>query len=186
MTRHPSRTMHPWALARSLTRVAVAAATTSVVALGASAQTPAPAGPAAAQPATAATLVMTGSGSLSSDTYERRVQRQVNIRRANHGLRKLRFADCPDGTAERWSRYLAANDAFFHQSMTSVLDKCSAQYAGETLGRGSMTPHKLVRMWMESPAHRDILLSKKSRRLGVGASRDDFGRWVVAANFIRF
>jgi uncharacterized protein YkwD len=110
----------------------------------------------------------------------------VNKRRAAHDLRRLKVASCADDVAESWSRYLAANNEFFHQSMTDVLDRCDATYAGETLGRGSMRPRKLVRMWMESPGHRAVLLSSKARRIGIGATPDADGRWVVAANFIRF
>jgi uncharacterized protein YkwD len=118
--------------------------------------------------------------------YERRVQRLINKRRTAHDLRRLRLADCPETTAKRWSRHLARSDEFYHQSMTDLLDKCDAVYAGETLGRGSMTPRKLVRMWMESEGHRAVLLSRKSRRIGIGASVMADGRHVVAANFIRF
>jgi uncharacterized protein YkwD len=120
------------------------------------------------------------------DDYEKRVHRLINKRRAGHDLRRLRLADCPETTAKRWSRHLARTEEFYHQSMTDVLDACEAVYAGETLGRGSMTPRKLVRMWMESSGHRAVLLSPKSRRIGIGASVMSDGRHVVAANFIRF
>ncbi|HJR36919.1 MAG TPA: CAP domain-containing protein, partial [Nocardioidaceae bacterium] len=61
-----------------------------------------------------------------------------------------------------------------------------AMYAGETLGRGAISPRRLVRMWMHSDGHRHVLLSRKSRRIGIGAVPDAYGRWVVAANFMRF
>ncbi|HEU4511557.1 MAG TPA: CAP domain-containing protein [Nocardioidaceae bacterium] len=160
---------------RSAARRALVAATTSALALGLSA-TSLGAGAAAAQASTA----------TAPDTYEKRVQRLVNVRRSNHDLPRLRMAACADNVAEDWSSYLAMNGEFFHQSMSDVLDRCDATYAGETLGRGSMTPRKLVRMWMQSPGHRAVLLSSKSRRIGVGATPDAKGRWVVAANFIRF
>lgn len=163
---------------RSAARRALVAATTSAVALGLSVGTLAP----------AATAVQAAAGSATAtapDTYEKRVQRLVNKRRANHDLPRLRMAACADNVAEDWSYYLAANDEFFHQSMSDVLDRCDARYAGETLGRGSMSPRKLVRMWMNSPGHRAILLSRKARRIGVGATPDASGRWVVAANFVR-
>jgi len=67
-----------------------------------------------------------------------------------------------------------------------VLSKCNASYAGETLGRGTMTPKRLVRLWMRSSAHKKVLISPKSRRIGVGVTPDKYGRWVVTANFIRF
>jgi uncharacterized protein YkwD len=142
-----------------------------------------------AAPATAAqttSLSIAKARASVAETYEARVQRLVNVRRANHGLSRLRLAACADGTAEDWSRYLASRNQFFHQSMSTVLNRCGARYAGETLGRGAMTPRKLVRMWMHSPGHRAILLSSQSRRIGIGATPDAYGRWVVAANFIRF
>lgn len=123
---------------------------------------------------------------MAPRTYEERVQHWVNVKRNNHNLPSLQFATCPDESAERWSSYLARNDEFYHQSMSAVLARCNAVYAGETLGRGAITPHRLVRMWMNSPGHRNVLLSPTSRRIGIGATPDAFGRWVVAANFVRF
>ena len=180
-TRSLGALRRPRSLTRSVTRMVLAAATASLVTLGISGGTLAP-----ANAQTARTSVASTSTLVAPDTYERRVLRQVNIRRANHGLSQLRFASCPDGTAERWSRYLAVNDAFFHQSMTGILDRCHARYAGETLGRGSMSPNRLVTMWMHSPGHRAILMSPQARRIGIGATPDALGRWVVAANFVRF
>jgi uncharacterized protein YkwD len=159
-----------------------AALTAAVLAFGliATATTP---------PATAVApraLTATTATALAPDIYEARVQRLVNRRRANRDLPRLRLAACPDRVAENWSRYLALNQLLRHRSMTYVLNRCDARYAGETLGRGTMSPRRLVRMWMNSPAHRDVLLSRKARRIGVGATQDIFGRWVVAANFVRF
>ena len=154
---------------RPLRRLLAGTATTALLALGLSSLAPSPAGAAAA-----------------SDTYESQVQQLINVRRAAHGLPRLKFASCPDGTAEVWSRHLASTDEFYHQSMTGLLDKCNAMYAGETLGRGTMSPRTLVQMWMDSPPHRAVLLSSKSRRIGIGATYDAYGRWVVAANFVRY
>jgi uncharacterized protein YkwD len=117
--------------------------------------------------------------------YEDRVQHWVNVQRKHHGLRALRFARCTDGTAERWSSHLAEKDLFYHQSMEDLLTRCDARYAGETLARGSVAPRRLVRMWMHSDGHRRVLMSSKARRIGIGASPDTQGRWVVAANFMR-
>jgi len=122
---------------------------------------------------------------MADGTYEHRVQRWINVVRTNRGLRPLRFQRCADGTAERWSRHLARTNLFYHQPMTRVLNRCNARYAGETLARGSIYPRRLVRMWMQSPPHRLIVLSSQPRRIGIGATLDRHGRWVVAANFVR-
>ena len=49
-----------------------------------------------------------------------------------------------------------------------------------------MTPRHLVKLWMESDPHRVVLLSRDARRIGIGAVYDEHGRWVTAANFMRF
>ena len=67
-----------------------------------------------------------------------------------------------------------------------LLNKCDAYYAGETLGRGAITPQTLVSMWMHSPPHRAVLMSRSPRRIGIGATPNARGEWVVAANFMRF
>jgi uncharacterized protein YkwD len=180
MTTKSLGVLRPISVTRYFGRCIVGAVTTSLVALGTAGVAVAP-----SDAIQTKTVAATTSTSSAPDIYEQRVQRLVNKRRANHGLRSLRLSTCADGTAEKWSRYLAANDAFFHQSMTNVLDTCDARYAGETLGRGTMTPRKLVRMWMESPGHRAIVLSSKSRRIGIGATPAGSG-WVVAANFVRY
>lgn len=146
---------------------------------------------AAPQPGSAASspfrLVATHAyPSYSTGAYERQVQYWVNRQRSAHGLRTLRLHRCTDGVAERWGRYLAENDQFYHQSMTAILRKCHAKYAGETLGKGQITPRRLVVLWMHSPTHRDILMSKAPNRIGIGSYPDAHGQWVTAANFMRF
>jgi hypothetical protein len=56
-----------------------------------------------------------------------------------------------------------------------------AAYANEILGRGGITPRRLVRLWMHSDAHRAVLGSGQPRRLGVGAVLDQYGP-VTTAN----
>jgi uncharacterized protein YkwD len=119
-----------------------------------------------------------------SDRYEGRLQAVVNDRRAAHGLRPLRFDRCTDRIAERWGRHLARNGAFEHQTLSPLLRRCEARWAGETLAYGRVTPRRMVRMWMQSPGHRAILLSRRATHVGIGAARDSRG-WVVAADFTR-
>ena len=96
---------------------------------------------------------------MSSSTYEAKVQYYVNVKRAKHGLGKLQLQSCTDGTAERWAKHLADTDSFYHQDMGNILSTCNAFYAGETLGRGAITPKTLVNMWMHSAPHRQVLMS---------------------------
>jgi uncharacterized protein YkwD len=138
-----------------------------------------------AAPAQAAQGTQPGSRvmSMSSEAYEQKVQFFINEERSRHGLGKLSFESCTDGTAERWAQKLASSRSFYHQNMSNILQRCRARYAGETLGKGAISPHRLVYLWMHSPAHRHVLLSRHAKRIGVGAYVDSSGAWVTAANF---
>jgi uncharacterized protein YkwD len=124
--------------------------------------------------------------SMSPDSYESKVQHFINKRRAKHGLPKLGLESCTDRVAERWAQKLAATNDFYHQDMGKVLNTCRAYYAGETLGKGAISPNRLVYLWMHSPAHRHVLLSRHAKRIGVGSYVDASGAWVTAANFTKF
>lgn len=126
------------------------------------------------------------SPAFSSAEYEHNVQTWINRARAAHGLRALHLATCTDRVAEGWSSHLASTNEFYHQSMTKLLYKCNAYYAAETLGRGAIRPYTLVQMWMHSAPHRHVLMSSSPRRIGIGATPNARGEWVVAANFMRF
>ena len=137
---------------------------------------------------TAAPLALVNSAvfpAFSRSHYEQRVLKLINRTRQRHHLRRVSLASCADKVANRWSAYLAATDAFRHQSMPGLLRRCNARYVGEVLGRGTIRPATLVDMWMHSPPHRHVLLSPKPRRIGIGTAPNRRGEWVVTANFMR-
>ncbi|MDX6299145.1 MAG: hypothetical protein QOF53_359 [Nocardioidaceae bacterium] len=123
---------------------------------------------------------------MSSRAYRRQVQRLVNSARRRHHLRPLRGSACAQRVAGRWSAHLAAERSLRHQSMRRLLRTCRARYVGETLGRGAISPSTLVGLWMHSTPHRRVLLSRSPRHIGIGATPDGHGAWVVAANLMRF
>jgi uncharacterized protein YkwD len=156
----------------------------------------------AASPATATVSTITTSSAVTSpamrlsavavrpafdrQTYENEVKLYVNKERRKRGLPALAWAGCTDTVAEHWASYLASHDAFYHQSMTALLRRCNARYAGETLAKGNITPRTLVSLWMNSPDHRHVMLSSSPHRIGIGAVPNSHGQWVVAANFMVF
>jgi uncharacterized protein YkwD len=178
------------AVLRPARRVLAAAALTVFAAVGVAA------GPATTTASPALSLPVTSQAvELSSvavrpaydpQTYENQVKLYVNNERRMRGLRPLTWATCTDTVAERWASYLAAHDAFYHQSMTALLRRCHARYVGETLAKGNISPRTLVGLWMNSPAHRHVMLSTSPRRIGIGAVPDSHGQWVVAANYMSF
>jgi uncharacterized protein YkwD len=173
---------------RPARKILVTALVTGVTAAGVTAVAPttATAAPSPSTGAVSLVAVRSASPAYSDVYYEKGVQYWVNVQRKRHGLRALRLASCTDYVAENWSAYLASSNSFYHQSMTSLLNRCAARYAGETLGRGSILPKTLVTMWMHSTAHRRVLMSRQPTRIGIGATPNANGEWVTTANFMRF
>lgn len=123
--------------------------------------------------------------SAAQASYETEVIHFINVQRSAHGLPAVHSSSCPETTSARWATRLAASDGFYHQSMYKLLSVCHAHYAGETLGRGNISPQTLVQMWMNSPPHRAVLMARAPRLIGVGAVLNSRGEWVTAANFIK-
>lgn len=137
------------------------------------------------EPATVTNDTLEAIRAIDPEVYEKRVQRAINARRAKKDLAPVKANSCADTLAERWGKHLATNMEFYHQPLDPFFDRCGARYAGETLARGTLTPKQLVRLWMQSPSHKAILMSRHPNRVGIGAHLDSNGRWVVAAGFIK-
>ena len=171
-------------------RTIVSVLVTATVAIGVAGQTGTQTATVTAAPTTGHTRTVASayaaSPSLDRAYYEKRVQYWINVRRQEHGLAALTLATCTDSVANKWGSYLASTDSFYHQSMSAIMNHCNAYYAGETLGRGSITPKRLIYLWMHSPEHRAVLLSHYPRRVGIGAFPNSRGEWVVAADFMKF
>ena len=118
----------------------------------------------------------------------------VNRKRAAHGLRSLRRDRKLQRAAGHHARDMVKHDYFAHQreggpDLTARLDRVgwNGRAWGENLAYGCGTassPKATLRNWMNSPPHRDILLSGTYRRggLGVGAEApcgSDGAMWVL-------
>jgi uncharacterized protein YkwD len=95
--------------------------------------------------------------------------RGVNDARAARGIRRLRLGPVIQAGAHRWAAYLLARDAFFHASLAAGVRENIAW-----LTCRSGWARTIVRMWLNSPVHRDAMLDRSARRIGVGVAT---GRW---------
>jgi uncharacterized protein YkwD len=137
----------------------------------------------------AAALVLAMPSEVVALTANQRAERKmtaaINSVRAQHGLPAFERSASLTGSAERYSRWLMANDVFGHQSSIWA----SSQFAllGEALAWHSGKRFRVwstVRRWLASPTHRGILLSAVMRRQGAGVTRGRFGSsraviWVL-------
>jgi uncharacterized protein YkwD len=143
-----------------------------------------------------ATPAAGSAGRAELDGVERAIVRAINRQRANHGLAGLKSSAGLSEAADYHSWEMLDANYFAHTSRDGgPFDRRVRRFAkhrsvGETLawlsscGRGSA--RQVVRMWMDSPGHREILLSSGYRRVGVGkrtGSLGSTGACVVTADF---
>jgi len=166
--RRNTHSPHRHAHVRSLVKtVAVALAVTATLAV-------APASPAQA-------ITMTRA--------ERQVLTLVNNTRAAHGLHKLRMVASLERAARAHSREMVSRDYFSHssfsgESFASRLVRfgysragCTRWTVGEDIAYGSGSagkPKAIFRAWMNSPAHRAVILTARFRNAGVGRARGTY------------
>jgi uncharacterized protein YkwD len=107
----------------------------------------------------------------------------LNAERQERGLRPLRQNDKLGVAAESYSREMVEHKFFAHVSAatgstlrdrvsaTTYLRGASGWQLGENLAWGSgelSTPARTVVAWMRSPGHRDNILTRRFREIGIG------------------
>jgi uncharacterized protein YkwD len=122
----------------------------------------------------------------------------INVERAKHGLRELPADPRVATAASRHARDMVRRRYFAHKraggpSLSRRLKRAGwrGRAAGEAIAYGcgtSATPLATLRMWLNSPPHRAILLGSGWRAAGVGVSRrapvtrcGGGGTWVLDA-----
>jgi uncharacterized protein YkwD len=121
----------------------------------------------------------------ASTSAEIAIVREINrVRRAHH-LRAVRIAAPLSKVARRHSTLMLKHDALTHSSFDGSSFSTRLQRAGkrrqygETLawapdGSG-VTARVVVKLWMRSAPHRQVLMNGKLRRVGVGRVRGTMG-----------
>jgi uncharacterized protein YkwD len=106
----------------------------------------------------------------------------LNEERTRRGLGRLRLNDRLSGAAERHSRDMVRRNYFSHDSLSGAtfidrirrsgyLRSARSWSVGENLAWGSGsrgTPEAILRAWMHSPGHRDNILTRRFREIGIG------------------
>lgn len=133
------------------------------------------------------TIAVKGDSTLTSDDLEDALMVEINSARAAQGLRKIwNFDVCTDQLAEQWGSRIARTGVFEHRDQNEIIRKCHNSWAGETLVRGTgLSPRDMVELWLNSPGHREILLSPRARRAGVAITEDPQGRVIGVVNLVR-
>ena len=122
------------------------------------------------------------------DRGERAVIRAINRARAAHGLRALRPHRRLARAADAHTRSMLRSNYFSHGAFSSRVRRyVSFRRIGETIAMTTRcSARKVVRMWLNSPPHRAVLLAGGFRRIGVGRRKGRLGATracVVTADF---
>jgi uncharacterized protein YkwD len=113
--------------------------------------------------------------------YEQQVVDLVNLERANRGLPPYKRVTALDEAARYHSADLGQDNYFDHNTYDRVngnlvyvcdtwtrIGKYYAGASGENIAAGYSTPQSVMNGWMNSPGHRNNILSTHSREIGVG------------------
>jgi uncharacterized protein YkwD len=105
--------------------------------------------------------------------YAQRVVEETNAVRAAEGLPELATSDCAAQQAESRAEALLGQP-LEHAPLTPVQEACDppAGLTAENLSRASAAPADVVQAWLESPGHRNNLLSAEVTEIGVGCVAD--------------
>jgi uncharacterized protein YkwD len=131
------------------------------------------------------------------DSRERAIVRGINYQRSRYGLAALRSSGRLARAADHHSWEMLHANYFAHSSANGesfasrVRRYVNHRALGETLamlgggcGRGSA--RTVVRMWMNSPPHRAVLLSSSYRKIGLAKRTGSLGgtrACLVTADF---
>jgi uncharacterized protein YkwD len=141
------------------------------------------AAPAVARASVTATTADTSRDSVTLNRYERAMLGLINKARSNRGLATLRLRASLYRAAKSHSRSMIRRDYFSHTSRdgSTVAQRCkragytssgySSWQVGEVIGLGSGsrgTAAAIFKMWMNSSAHRKVILAARWRDIGVG------------------
>jgi uncharacterized protein YkwD len=124
--------------------------------------------------AASASLFATGlvPAASAATASEKRVLRLIDSARQSHGLPPLRDSDSLCRSARRHSGYMVAHNYFGHLGRIRASRRFRRR--GEALAMYSgwrMRPHRVLRLWLNSPPHRALVLSRGMRFAGVGGRR---------------
>src|SRR3954447_2025516 len=126
---------------------------------------------------------------------EKTVVRLMNQVRARHGLPALKPSRRLARAADGHSRDMLRHDFFAHESSDGTsFDRRVRSYAharrvGENLAMlpgASGAAYEVVQMWLGSAAHREILLSRGFRRVGVGTRSGQLGASTATVYTVDF
>lgn len=128
----------------------------------------------------------------SVKSLENEVIRLVNIERSKAGLQQLTQNWQLSRVARYKSQDMIDKGYFAHNSPTygspfRMIESFGIRFsaAGENIAMGQQSPAQVMNAWMNSPGHRNNILSPSFTQIGVGLAKDKNGRMYWTQMFIK-
>jgi uncharacterized protein YkwD len=126
---------------------------------------------------------VSGPAVRDANAIEAPLLAKINAARRSKGLAALRQSAGLARAAARHARAMGTQGFFSHSSSdgTSPATRIRRYYPGSTVGEvilwrsPDVTPAEALRMWLDSPSHRRLLLSSGFRDIGVAAVHAENG-----------
>jgi uncharacterized protein YkwD len=112
------------------------------------------------------------SASSRHDATEAKIIRALNNARAGYGLPRLRSTRALGRAADAHSRSMRRSNTMGHGDFSRRIRRYTrSRKVGENLAwMSSCNAVSIVHMWLDSAPHREIMLSRSFKRIGVGRS----------------
>ncbi len=125
---------------------------------------------------------------VDTDVLEDQVLQLVNLERAAHGLAPVVLNAKLNGIAADYACLMIAESFFSHKDPITgrgpgeraIAGKYRFYAVGENLAAGQETAAEVMKLWMESPSHREIILDPKWKEIGLAVRRGgEYGTYWV-------
>lgn len=130
--------------------------------------------------------------SVTVKNQENEVIRLVNVQRTKAGLQPLTQNWQLSRVARYKSQDMIDKRYFSHTSPTygspfRMMESFGIRYsaAGENIAMGQQSPSEVMNAWMNSPGHRNNIMSPSFTQIGVGLAKDKNGRMYWTQMFIK-
>ncbi len=124
--------------------------------------------------------------------YEQEVASLVNKERVRRGLAPLKYNYDLGWIARLKSKDMVNKNYFSHYSPTygspfKMMESRGIRFvaAGENIAKGQKTPAEVMKGWMNSPGHRNNILSPIYKEIGVGVAQLKNGTFCWTQMFIK-
>ena len=126
-----------------------------------------------ATPGPSPTWTPSGSVDLTDpEQYAAALEEGVNAARAQWDVPPVEHDDCLAAVAVERAGALIGAPKLVHAPLEPVQESCPGAFAAENLSRTANPPQDVVQAWLDSPSHRDNLVSPDLLRAAIGCVRD--------------